>query len=384
MVASVTHQKVSTIPPTADPDLVSSNDWNDEHEVAITAADVGAAPNSGVDYLVGTASGSLTGEIVAGTSPGGELGGTWASPTVDATHSGSTHGAAVTTHEAAADPHTGYVREDLIDAAGDLIVGTADNTVGRLGKGSALQVLRVNAGATALEYATPTSGGSLATDPLADAKGDLFQATAADTVDRLAAGTAGQVLGGNATDGLSWQAPPFNFLAPTGGLSETMPFGARMWLNMTNLSALTSGQLLLTAIYLPKGMTITSISYMAATTGLTANSTHLWFALYSSGLVLRRQSTDDTSANPGWTAQTVLTKNLSSTYTTTTAGLHYVGIMVAASAVPTLRGFAPAATQALNLAPIVNGTSSGSLTGTAPDPAGAMTVSANVPYAYVS
>lgn len=44
-----------------------------------------------VDFLVGTATGLLSGEIVAGTAPGGELGGTWASPTVDATHSGSAH-----------------------------------------------------------------------------------------------------------------------------------------------------------------------------------------------------------------------------------------------------------------------------------------------------
>jgi hypothetical protein len=36
-----------------------------------------------VDYLVGTASGSLSAEIAVGTSPGGELGGTWASPTID-------------------------------------------------------------------------------------------------------------------------------------------------------------------------------------------------------------------------------------------------------------------------------------------------------------
>lgn len=50
----------------------------------------GAAP-ADVDYLVGQASGSLSAEIVVGTSPGGELGGTWASPTVDATHSGSSH-----------------------------------------------------------------------------------------------------------------------------------------------------------------------------------------------------------------------------------------------------------------------------------------------------
>lgn len=76
----------------------------------------------GVDFLVGTATALTTNEIVVGTAPGGELGGTWASPTVDATHSGSTHAAtqaaaeataasALATHAGAADPHTGYVRE---------------------------------------------------------------------------------------------------------------------------------------------------------------------------------------------------------------------------------------------------------------------------------
>lgn len=50
----------------------------------------GGAP-TGADYLVGTAQAGLSAEIVVGTSPGGELGGTWASPTVDATHSGSAH-----------------------------------------------------------------------------------------------------------------------------------------------------------------------------------------------------------------------------------------------------------------------------------------------------
>lgn len=43
-------------------------------------------------YLTTTSNTTLTNEVVVGTTPGGELGGTWASPLVDAVHSGSAHG----------------------------------------------------------------------------------------------------------------------------------------------------------------------------------------------------------------------------------------------------------------------------------------------------
>ena len=61
----------------------------------------GGAPTD-VNYLVGTASSDLSAEIVVGTSPGGELGGTWASPTVDAVHSGSSHATVQAAAEATA------------------------------------------------------------------------------------------------------------------------------------------------------------------------------------------------------------------------------------------------------------------------------------------
>lgn len=51
-------------------------------ETDCTIAGGGGAPTT-ADYLVGTADAGLSAEIVVGTSPGGELGGTWASPTVD-------------------------------------------------------------------------------------------------------------------------------------------------------------------------------------------------------------------------------------------------------------------------------------------------------------
>lgn len=48
-----------------------------------SAGGVGSGAPTTADYLVGTANGDLSAEIVVGTAPGGELGGTWASPTID-------------------------------------------------------------------------------------------------------------------------------------------------------------------------------------------------------------------------------------------------------------------------------------------------------------
>jgi hypothetical protein len=56
-------------------------------------------------------------------------------------------------HVAAADPHPGYLRESLLDAAGDIIYASANDTPARLPIGLANKFLRVNAGATAPEWA---------------------------------------------------------------------------------------------------------------------------------------------------------------------------------------------------------------------------------------
>jgi hypothetical protein len=56
---------------------------------------------------------------------------------------------------------SGAVSTDTIwDAAGDLAVGSGANTAAKLTMGSSLQVLRVNSGATALEWAAPSGGSS--------------------------------------------------------------------------------------------------------------------------------------------------------------------------------------------------------------------------------
>ena len=52
----------------------------------------------------------------------------------------------------------GAVQSSLVDAAGDLLVGSGPDTVARLPLGTAGRVLTVNAGATAPEWATVSSG----------------------------------------------------------------------------------------------------------------------------------------------------------------------------------------------------------------------------------
>jgi hypothetical protein len=150
----------------------------------------GGAPTT-VDYLVGTANGTLSNEIVVGTTPGGELGGTWGSPTVDASHSGSTHAAtqaaaeataasALSAHAAAADPHAGYVPESLFDAKGDIIAASADNTPAKVTVGANDTILMADSAQTAgVKWVAPAT-------PVTQAFGD---AAAAGTSDDFARGS---------------------------------------------------------------------------------------------------------------------------------------------------------------------------------------------------
>lgn len=55
---------------------------NDEVDCTVTGGGGGLDP-TGISFLTGAASAELDSEIVVGATPGGELGGTWASPTID-------------------------------------------------------------------------------------------------------------------------------------------------------------------------------------------------------------------------------------------------------------------------------------------------------------
>ena len=95
--------------------------------VTLGAPGAGGAPTS-ADYLVGTSNGSLSGEIVVGTTPGGELGGTWAAPTLDdgVTVTGWELGASTATTATANDNDTSlattaYVQTELTAYASDTV-----------------------------------------------------------------------------------------------------------------------------------------------------------------------------------------------------------------------------------------------------------------------
>jgi hypothetical protein len=100
---------------------------------------------------------------------------------------------------------SGVATDTIWDAAGDLVQGTGSNTAARLALGTAGQVLKVNAGATAVEWGA--SAGDVATDAIWDAAGDLAVGSGANTAAKLAIGTALQVLRVNAgATALEWAA----------------------------------------------------------------------------------------------------------------------------------------------------------------------------------
>jgi hypothetical protein len=95
------------------------------------------------------------------------------------------------------------IAKALIDAKGDLIVGTADNTPARLAVGTNGHRLVAASDETAgVQWVADTA------NTVVTAKGDLLAATAASTLARLGVGTNGHVLTADSTasTGLAWAA----------------------------------------------------------------------------------------------------------------------------------------------------------------------------------
>ncbi len=122
--------------------------------------------------------------------------------------SGASTGVSWQTPSAGSETDPLSIHNSLIDAKGDLIAGTADNTPARVAVGTNGYLLKADSGATPGVSWVDPAGIDTGAIPksLVDVKGDLIAATADNTVARKAAGADGTFLRPKAanSDGLEW------------------------------------------------------------------------------------------------------------------------------------------------------------------------------------
>ncbi len=150
-------------------------------------------------------------------------------------------------------------------------------------------------------------------------------------------------------------------LGITGTVAETMP---REFCTETNVTGPSSGTLWLQAVYLKAGQVVTNISFFSATTAA-GTPTNQFFALYGSEYNLLAQSANDTTA--AWAANTIKTLAMTTPYTVPVSRFYHVGVMVAATTVPTFKGQPNRIGGTLSgRFPVLSGTSNTALTTTLP------------------
>lgn len=334
--------------------------------------------------ILGRKGGGSTGGGGAPSGPaGGDLSGNYPNPSLSAAKD-----AEIATAQATADA---AVPKALYDA-NTVLAANSDNTPAALTMGASTILARLAAGnikaASVAEIltllGTPTNAQAVL-QALADAKGDLIAASAADTFTRVAVGSDGKVLYADsaAGTGVAWSMPTALSgidVLPTSGLAQTFP----RWYNVA-ATAQATGTMNLVAINLMKGQAYTTIKVQAGGTGASA-PTHQFAGIYddaagsTSGTAraLLRGSTDLT--NTAWSANTIQTFTLTTPYTPTRTGMFYIGLLQVATTpaqIYFLSAGIPGVTNLLNIAPSLGGQSNSGLTTALPDPANAPTSAAN-------
>ncbi|KAB8186869.1 hypothetical protein FH608_046100 [Nonomuraea phyllanthi] len=148
----------------------------------------------------------------------------------------------------------------------------------------------------------------------------------------------------------------------------------------TDLDPLTTQVMLSVALYLRAGDVVTNLTFKSGATAADT-PTNWWFALYDTEGALLAQTADQTTT--AWAANTVKTLALSSAQTIEETGVHYAGIMVKATDLPSLvgasLGIAGASAGWFTGEKIIAQTSGSSLTTTAPATIATPTAVVNVP-----
>lgn len=178
----------------------------------------------------------------------------------------------------------------------------------------------------------------------------------------------------------TYGGPPSSNLGMNGVLAETMPRETCPEVNTVAPTA--SGTLFMMAIYLKAGVLVSSISASSATTAA-VTPTNYFFALYDGNRNLRAVSANQTTT--AWAANTLKTLAMTTPYRVPTSGVYYIGVMMTATTLVTLKGgAAKTGGQLASLAPVLHGASSAGLTTAMPDPAAVITGGLVSIYAAVS
>jgi hypothetical protein len=154
----------------------------------------------------------------------------------------------------------------------------------------------------------------------------------------------------------------------------------------TDTDPLTTQVMLSVGVPLQAGDLVTNITFKSGATAADT-PTNWWFALYDTSATPAKvgQTADQTTT--AWAANTVKTLALTTPYRVTTTGVHYVGIMVKATDLPSLVGksvgIAGAAASILS-SKVLAQTSGSSLTDTAPATIATPTTIASVPLAILT
>ncbi|MEH0627813.1 right-handed parallel beta-helix repeat-containing protein [Streptomyces stelliscabiei] len=128
----------------------------------------------------------------------------------------------------------------------------------------------------------------------------------------------------------------------------------------------TSQTLYLVPVWLPQGLVVSNISFVSGGTAM-VTPTNWWFTLHNRSKVALARSADQLTA--AWAANTVkslaiaqTTAGAASSYTTTYGGLHYLGVMIKASTVPSLVSEGSVADVLASVSPGFGGTDTGQTT----------------------